>query len=169
MFDSASLLNYLTKYESVIEVLKHFERILSYPIFLSEVCDLIGLFSGFTWFDKFTHEVILYRQRQHWFEIYFIPLRALVSFLCVSLAASSVHEAVRKCKDVQEKILKLVLDSKTMLNSKDIFHLLVAYQSPPFVLSAWGFFYFTKSLILVAFGSIMTYSLLIQQLVSKEN
>ncbi|GIY63071.1 hypothetical protein CDAR_563901 [Caerostris darwini] len=56
--------------------------------------------------------------------------------------------------------------SKSKKDFKTVSVLLVAHQSPPFILSAWGFFYFTKGLVLVALGSVMTYSLLIIQISS---
>ncbi|GIY38332.1 uncharacterized protein CEXT_461671 [Caerostris extrusa] len=102
--------------------------------------------------------------RHYWLPIYFTSLVSLLSFLCVSLTASSVHEASKECKNVQEIMLKQVLASNRKEDFKTVTLLLVAHQSPPFILSAWGFFYFSKGLVLAALGSVMTYSLLIIQI-----
>ncbi|GIY63077.1 uncharacterized protein CDAR_563931 [Caerostris darwini] len=152
---------YLHRYE----VLKHFESTLAFPIFLLQIIDLLGLFYGFIWLDA-SKSPLQHFLRHYWLSIYFTSLFSLISFLCVSLTASSVHEASKECKNVQEIMLKQVLASDRKKDFKTVSLQLVAHQSPSFILSAWGFFYFTKGLVLVALGSVMTYSHLIIQISS---
>ncbi|GIY63067.1 uncharacterized protein CDAR_563881 [Caerostris darwini] len=154
---------HLLRYESILKVLKHFERTLAFPVFLLQIADLVGLFIGFIWIDA-SKSPLQHWFRNYWLPVYFNSLVSLVSFLCVSLTASSVHEASKECKNVQEIMLKQVLASNRKEDFKTLTLLLVAHQSPPFILSAWGFFYFSKGLVLVALGSVMTYSLLIIQI-----
>ncbi|GIX71349.1 uncharacterized protein CEXT_183771 [Caerostris extrusa] len=94
----------------------------------------------------------------------FISMRALVSFVCVTSAASRIHEADRKAKEVQEAMLKNVLSSSEKNYRKELLLLFVVQNSKPFTLSAWGFFNFNKGVILSTIGSILTYSLLIEQI-----
>ncbi|GIY63073.1 hypothetical protein CDAR_563911 [Caerostris darwini] len=127
--------------------------------------DLLGLFFGFIWID-ISKSPLNNWLRHYWLSVYFTSLFSLVSFLCVSLTASSVHEVSKECKNVQEIMLKQLLASNRKKDFKTVSVLLVALQSPPFILSAWGFFFFTKGLVLVALGSVMTYSLLLIQISS---
>ncbi|GFW11359.1 uncharacterized protein TNCV_3808791 [Trichonephila clavipes] len=164
-FDAISFQYHLAKNESVIEVLRLFEKTMSFPIFLTEISDLFEMFLGFTWLDSRNHLT----DEHSWLTRYaistcFSSLRAFLFFLCISLAASGVHDASKKCKEVHETILKGALISKSTVSNRDILQLLIMHQSPTFKLSALGFFYFTKGFILSAIGSVLTYSLLIIQI-----
>ncbi|GIY63069.1 uncharacterized protein CDAR_563891 [Caerostris darwini] len=154
---------YLLRYESILKVLKHFEKTLAFPIFLLQIEDLVGLFYGFIWLEARKLPLKSWI-RHYWLLVYFTSLISLVSFLSVSLTASSVHEASKECKNVQEIVLKQVLASNRKKDFKTVTLLFLAHQSRPFILSAWGCFYFTKGLVLVALGSVMTYSLLLIQI-----
>ncbi|GBM41963.1 hypothetical protein AVEN_5409-1 [Araneus ventricosus] len=163
----SNMKNYLLKYEYVLEFLKHFEETMSLPIFLIQAGDLVGMFSGFIWLNARMNNLIQNGVlRNTYLGIFFISFYSFVSFMSVSLAASSVHEAGKKYKETEEKLLKNVLTSMQENDTSGQFLLLVAHENPPFILSAWGFFYFTKGLILVAVGSVLTYSLLIIQITS---
>ncbi|GIY63075.1 uncharacterized protein CDAR_563921 [Caerostris darwini] len=163
--NSVTIECYLQRYESLLKILKHFEKTLAFPIFLQQIVDLLGLFFGFIWID-ISKSPLNNWLRHYWLSVYFKSLFSLISFLCVSLTASSVHEASKECKNVQEIMLKQLLATNRKKDFKTVSVLLVAHQSPPFILSAWGFFYFTKGLVLVALGSVMTYSLLLIQISS---
>ncbi|GFU47335.1 uncharacterized protein NPIL_82151 [Nephila pilipes] len=163
-YNPHSFEHYLVKNESIIQVLKYFEKTMSLPIFLIEVSDLSEMFLGLTYWNSNIHITL----KNSWVKRYsigtcFSAVRAFVFFLCVSLAAASIHEGSEKCKEVQETILKNALYSKSMVNTRDIIHLLILHQTPTFKLSASGFFYFTKGLVLSAIGSALTYSLFIIQ------
>ncbi|GFW18953.1 uncharacterized protein TNCV_164691 [Trichonephila clavipes] len=162
-FEYNYIQNYLAVHECIIKVLKSLEKTMSLPIFLIEICDCIGLFYGFVKLDSMERFSVSFSESQY-LKISFVSLRALVSYLCVSFAASSVHEASKNAKDVQEGMLKRILVSKRMSDSREVFLLFVTHNGPPFALSAWGFFYFTKGVVLTTAGSILTYSLLMLQI-----
>ncbi|GFT94081.1 uncharacterized protein NPIL_148751 [Nephila pilipes] len=164
-FEYNYIRNYLMVYEYIIKALKSLERTLSLPIFLIEVCDCMGIFYGFVKLDSIG-KFSLQRSyvESHFLKITFVSLRALVSYLCVSFAASSIHDASKNAKDVQEEMLKRILVSEQKNDSKGMFLLFVAHNGPPFTLSAWGFFNFTKGTVLATAGSILTYSLLMLQI-----
>ncbi|GBN33220.1 hypothetical protein AVEN_124245-1 [Araneus ventricosus] len=152
---------YLAKHDHIIDALKSLEKILSFPIFLIQIIECFTIFYRFVIRD--------YGAKQSWVKnfsigIVFDSTLSLVSFLCVSFAASSVHEASKNAKDVQEKMLKQILASGQQRNSHELLLLFVTHTNPPFTLSAFGFFYFTKGMILSAIGSVLTYSLLIIQI-----
>ncbi|GIY63058.1 uncharacterized protein CDAR_563821 [Caerostris darwini] len=156
---------YLLRYESILKVLKHFEKTLAFPIFLIQIVDLLGLLYGFIWIEARKSPLKSW-VRHYWLPVCFTSLVSLVSFLCVSLTASSVHEASKECKNIQEIMLKQVFASNRKKDYKTVTLLLLTHQNPPLILSAWGFFYFRKGLVLVALGSVMTYSLLLIQISS---
>lgn len=152
-------------YDAAIKALKSMEESMSLPIFLVQICDLINLFWGFIMFDPLGQRPNLQEEYNLRTAMEFLILRALVSFLCVSLAASSVNEADKAAKEVHEETLKMVLyggENKEDLKKISVF--CVLNRSQPFVLSAGGFFYFTKGLVLSAIGSVLTYSLLLLQI-----
>ncbi|GFY77208.1 uncharacterized protein TNIN_68871 [Trichonephila inaurata madagascariensis] len=96
--------------------------------------------------------------------ILFVTVRGFLSFLCISMAASSVHEASKNSKDIQEDILKRLYCSGDKKEIEESLLLNTAYHSPPFILSAWNVFYFRRNMTLSVTGSIVTYSLLIMQI-----
>lgn len=154
-------------YDAAITVLKSMEKSMSFPIFLVQISDLISLFWGFILFDPLGQK----KDNQGAFESYqtamvFVFLRALVSFLCVSLAASSVHEADKAAKEVNEEALKRVIlfEGGRKENFEEFTALCILNQNQPITLSAGGFFYFTKGMVLSAVGSVLTYSLLLLQI-----
>ncbi|GBN87552.1 hypothetical protein AVEN_233592-1 [Araneus ventricosus] len=153
-------------YESIIKALKSFENTMSLPIFLIEIGDCIAMFYCFVKMDPFHQSEERWFLKNYSLSGQFFALRAVLSFLCVSLAASRVHEACKNAKDVQEEMMKKLIASDEE-HKKEFLLLLVTHNSPPFTLSAWGFFYFDRGLILSAIGSILTYSLLILQLNTK--
>ncbi|GFR26270.1 uncharacterized protein TNCT_427631 [Trichonephila clavata] len=162
-FEYNYIRNYLTVHESILKVLKSLEKTMSLPIFLIEICDCIGLFYGLVKLDSIERFSVPFSEVQY-LKISFVSLRALASFLCVSFAASSVHEASKNTKDAQEGMLKRILVSKRMIDTREVFLLFVSHNGTPFALSAWGFFYFTKGVVLATAGSILTYSLLMLQI-----
>ncbi|GBM76181.1 hypothetical protein AVEN_17812-1, partial [Araneus ventricosus] len=90
-------------------------------------------------------------------------LRGLISFLSVCLTASTVHEASKTSKESQKKLMRRIVASKEENDGQRALLLLASYDGPPFILSAWGYFYFTKGLVLSFLGVILSYSLLILQ------
>ncbi|GBM68848.1 hypothetical protein AVEN_126530-1 [Araneus ventricosus] len=156
--------NYLEEYESIINVLKSLEKCLSFPIFLVQMSDCISMFYGIVTIDPFKSISTDAYVRKYLPGVVFISLWSILSFLCASLAATSVHEASELNKDVQERMLKLILASGQKSDREELFLLFLNHNSPAFTLSSGGFFRFTKSMVCSAIGCILTYSLLMLQI-----
>ncbi|GBO16286.1 hypothetical protein AVEN_83597-1 [Araneus ventricosus] len=156
--------NYLEEYESIINVLKSLEKCLSFPIFLVQMSDCISMFYGFVNKDTFKDISTDNLVRKFFPGVVIFSLGSLVSFLCVALAATSVHEASKLAKDIQERVLQFILASGQKSDREELFLLSLNHNSPAFTLSSGGFFHFTKSLIFSAIAGILTYSLLMLQI-----
>ncbi|GFU47333.1 uncharacterized protein NPIL_82141 [Nephila pilipes] len=158
--------NYIEVYESIVNVLKVFDDAISLPIFLIVFSDSMTMYYGLVRLGPPRRQLM---QLKVWVERYifgivFAFLRALLSFLFVAVAASSVHEASKNAKDIQQRMTKRILASEENNNNKDIFLLLVSNDSPPLILTAWGFFPFNRGLIFSAIGTVLTYSLLMMHI-----
>ncbi|GFY58091.1 uncharacterized protein TNIN_368801 [Trichonephila inaurata madagascariensis] len=162
--DSNYFRRYLEFYENIMRTTTSFENSMSSTALLITISDCMGMLYGLERIQHFKQMSFSLWLKWYSFSIVFFFLRGLFSFLCVSLAASSVHEASKRAKTVQEEMLKKFLISNRKDNNKESFLLFVALNRPPFVFSAWGFFYFTKSLVFSAFGTVLTYALLITQI-----
>ncbi|GBN33221.1 hypothetical protein AVEN_124246-1 [Araneus ventricosus] len=163
ILDDKYFKRYLTEYESVIQVLKSFERIMSFPILFLQINDCMSIFYGIVNLDpikELSHNTLL---AKYFIAIVYASSVCLASFLCVSSSATSVHEASKLAKDVHEKMFKRILASEQGVGREQLALLFVNYSSPAFTLSASGLYYFTKPMILAAVGSILTYSLLVMQ------
>ncbi|GFU47318.1 uncharacterized protein NPIL_82061 [Nephila pilipes] len=157
--------SYLQTHERIVSVLKSFEKTMSLPIFLIASSDFMGVMYGVVSLDPFrnlpgyeTHII------KYTYGITFISLRGIVSFLCISLAASVVHEASKNARDVQKDMLERILISGEKSDIQKFVPFSIFHSNPPFILSAWGVFHFSKGLYLSAFGAVLTYSLLIMQI-----
>ncbi|GBL54683.1 hypothetical protein AVEN_178883-1 [Araneus ventricosus] len=151
--------DYLLRHERIVKRVKDFENVMSLPIFFLVMNDCLEMIFGFVDlypFDEFS--VTAWKQNLIWFNL-FTSLRALISFLCVSLAAASVASASDRAKNGQQEILKLV-HASTVQEKIELLLFIKVHDCPPLVLSAGGCIYFTNSLIFTAFCSVLTYSLL---------
>ncbi|GFQ76080.1 uncharacterized protein TNCT_674491 [Trichonephila clavata] len=152
-------------YKHITQISDVFEKTMCLPIFLITVADCSGMFFGFLKFEDIKRSKNLYLLHFR-FSTLFHALRSLVSFLCVSFAASSVYESSKDAKKVQEKLTERLLASKQKIDNQDLFLLFLAQNNPPIVLSAWGFFNFNRSLVISVFGIVLTYSLLMIQIIN---
>ncbi|GFU47317.1 uncharacterized protein NPIL_82051 [Nephila pilipes] len=157
--------SYVQTQEHMVSVLKSFEETMSLPIFLIVSSDFMGVMYGVVRLDPFNN-LPNYESRiiQYTSSIIFISLRGIVSFLCISLAASEVHEASKKASDVQKDMLKRILISGEKSDIHKFVPFSIFCSNPPFILSAGGVFKFCKGLYLSALGAVLTYSLLIMQI-----
>ncbi|GFT21444.1 uncharacterized protein NPIL_426631 [Nephila pilipes] len=157
--------SYLQTHERILRVLKSFEKTMSLPIFLITSSDFMAVIYGVVRLDplnnlpEYKSLIIKYIPA-----IIFVSLRGMVSFLCINLAASEVHEASKKARDIQKDMLKRILISGDKSDIQELVPFSVLHSNSPFVLSAWGIFCFTKGLFLSVFGNVLTYSLLIMQI-----
>ncbi|GFU47325.1 uncharacterized protein NPIL_82101 [Nephila pilipes] len=163
--DYAIFKTYLQTHDRIESVLKSFEKTMSLPIFLIASSDFMSVMNGFARMDSINN-LPGYKLHIAKFAttVIFISLRGIVSFLCISLAASDVYEASKYARDVQKDMLKRILRSEEKIDIRELVYLSMLHNTPPFILSAWGVFNFTKGLFLSAFGSILTYSLLIMHI-----
>ncbi|GBN93620.1 hypothetical protein AVEN_236763-1 [Araneus ventricosus] len=150
-------------FEHITAVAKSLEDIMSFPIFLISVADFMGMFYGVVALDPF-HRL----SARSWMKTFSlsaltVSLKCFMLFVCVSLSAAHVHEASERDKEIQLVMIKKILSSEQNFESKNLILLFTNYSGKPLRLSAWGFFYFTKGLVMTAVGSILTYSLLILQ------
>ncbi|GFS29061.1 uncharacterized protein NPIL_502561 [Nephila pilipes] len=163
--DYAYFKSYMQKQDSVLSVLKSFEKTMSLPIFLIVSSDFMAIIYGVVKLDPLNnipeHKLSMKRFIPG---IIFISLRGVASFLSISFAASEVHEASKNATDVEKAMLKQILISREKANIQKAVSFKILHSSPPFILSAWGIFRFTKSLFLSVFGNVLTYSLLIMQI-----
>ncbi|GFY58088.1 uncharacterized protein TNIN_368771 [Trichonephila inaurata madagascariensis] len=156
---------FLEIHEQTIRVLKRFEKIMSLPIFLIVSSDFTAMMYGVIRTDPLSQLTDYYERIQVYIPaITFVALQGMVSFLCISLAASNVHEASKKANEVLQDMLKRVLVSGQKRDIHELVPISILYSNPPFILSAWGVFHFTRGIFLAALGSILTYSLLITQI-----
>ncbi|GIY63055.1 uncharacterized protein CDAR_563801 [Caerostris darwini] len=152
------LKHHVTQNEEITDVLKSLENALSFPIFFSQFADFADIFYGFVVLD--ISKLSSFVENVSFSTLYF-SMTSSLSFLCVCLAASAVHEASKYSKETHKKMVKLFLTSRQ--GREDLILLFDLQNNPAFVLTAWSFFNFTRSLILSAMGCILTYSLLIVQ------
>ncbi|GBN21535.1 hypothetical protein AVEN_124248-1 [Araneus ventricosus] len=163
ILDDKYFKRYLTEYDSVIDVLNSFEILMSFPVLCVQIYDFMSIFYGIVNLDpikELSHNTLL---AKYFFAIVYVSSVCLVSFLCVSSSAASVHEASKRAKDVHERMFKQILASEQGIGREQLALLFVNCSSPAFTLSASGLYYFTKPMILAAVGSILTYSLLVMQ------
>ncbi|GBL87156.1 hypothetical protein AVEN_270454-1 [Araneus ventricosus] len=152
--------DYLLTHERIVKGLKDFENVMSLPIFFLVMNDCMEIIFAFVDLDPFDQfPITAWEQNFIWFNL-FTSLRALISSLCVSLAAASVARGSDRARNVQQEILQRV-HASTIQEKLELLLFIKKHESPPFILSAGGCFYFTNSLIFVAFFSFLTYSLLI--------
>ncbi|GBN93589.1 hypothetical protein AVEN_273114-1, partial [Araneus ventricosus] len=100
--------NCLLTYERIVKGLNDFEKVMSLPIFIMVMNDCIGMLLSFMVIDPFDQFSVTGWRRAYIWLNWFTSLRALISLLCVCLVASSVAEASKNAKNVQEEILKRV-------------------------------------------------------------
>ncbi|KAF8786126.1 hypothetical protein HNY73_007888 [Argiope bruennichi] len=163
MLDYKYFKRYLAGYDSIIEVLKSFERIMSLPILLVQLYDCMNIFYGIVNLDPIKELSQNNIIAKYFTGIVFVSSVSLTSFLCVCFAATNIHEASKRARDVQERIFKRIITSEPGTGREQMVLLFLNCNNPAFALSASGFFYFTKPMILAAIGSIVTYSLLVMQ------
>ncbi|GFU47339.1 uncharacterized protein NPIL_82171 [Nephila pilipes] len=143
-------------------MVNYFEEVMSLPIFLVIVNEYMNLFYGFQQLDNTHKFAVTKTTKYHSFGILSMCLRSFVAFMSICLAASSVHDASKNAKNVQKEMLEKVIDSGNHTYRNQL--LFLTYNSPAIKLSAWGFIFFTRGLILTALGSIIAYSLLVNQI-----
>lgn len=144
------------RYSNIIMVLQYFELIMSFPVFIVAFMDAQGIFIG----------LLLCMTNIEQFEsvtkpsIFFSNLQNLVNLCAILFYASGVNERDTLARRSNVQLLGRCSSVDILSLDKKI-NRLSASNEPPFVLTGWGFFKFTRTFILSALGCIMTYALLI--------
>ncbi|GFW11349.1 uncharacterized protein TNCV_3808691 [Trichonephila clavipes] len=164
-FDHKYCQNFVDHYKHITDISNSFEKAMSLPVFIIIIGDCLGMFYGFLKYEDTKRSMEFYFVNYR-FAILFLALRSLVSFLCVAFAAASVYESSQDVKKIQEKLTERLLASRQKIDNQEFFLLLLAQSNPPTVLSAWGFFNFKRNLVISVFGIVLTYSLLMIQIMN---
>ena len=138
------------RYNLILETFDNINSLLSFTIFLQCCFNISGMF----W--------VTYRIRKGPCKISFMDILLLIInfilFTATVFSASNVHEADKKAKKSNFNVLRLLGDINMKQNIEIISHVC---HFPPFTLTGWNFFEFTRSFYLTALGCFVTYSLLI--------
>ena len=128
---------FFSRYETILHLFHSVNSVLSIPIFLLCIFYSTVIFFGITIFIQSSFPPIL---------IYF-TLTSILTFTAITLAASDVDEADKNAKKLNIVIL-CHINPENRNSSKVSFDVLSQkYHEPPFIISAWEFFYFTKDFI----------------------
>ncbi|GFS43688.1 uncharacterized protein NPIL_421891 [Nephila pilipes] len=150
--------HYFTRYQYIIDAFFSIDQELSFPVFVLQVNDLAGLFAFLVRFASYDPKYVPSYIRA----AIFAAVRAILSFFCVCGAAAAVHEADVKSKRHNEELWQRIVATGIKMKTEKSIILMVS-NDKAFAFTSWGCFRFTKSFILSAVGSILTYSLLITQ------
>ena len=146
-------------YEKNMSTLREFEGsmsrtalILLMTMFLSTFACL-NTFAFSNWQDDIFGSPTLAR---HWYMLF----ESTLNFLIICYFTILINETDKKMKMTLKNFIKKGL----FTDGNSLEWLRVSANDKPFTLSAWGFFHFTKSFLVVTFGSAITYMVLLVQL-----
>ncbi|GIX75123.1 hypothetical protein CDAR_479601 [Caerostris darwini] len=143
------LLSISGRYGRILGLVEHFEDALS----------LVAFFLSFHYFICVFYFLNIYQSHQEsspYAKYVFYGLYGIVSYVGMAMFASSVTEADRAARRANRDLFRRAHPGGGEGQSTD--------PERAFALTGWGCFTFTKSFILAAFGSILTYTLLLMQL-----
>lgn len=126
--------------------------VLSYPVFLSNIFNICGIFYAF---------IMMLKWKRIDLEIFSVLILNFTAFTASTFSASAVNEADKIAKLTDVKLLQslIVSDKQRTKGSIEIFWQMC--HEPPFSLSGWNFFEYTGGFYLTAVGTMITYSLLV--------
>ncbi|GIY16718.1 uncharacterized protein CDAR_426891 [Caerostris darwini] len=163
-FEISQLEQYFSEYWNLMIVLRSLEQEMSFPLFVLQVIDLVGLYGCLVRFANFDPNYsITYRG-----SAVFMASRSILSLLFVNLAASSVNVADVKAREVNEELWQNLLFSGITVKTEKAINMLV-YKGQSFAFTVWGLFRFTRRYILSTIACSLTYSLLIVQIYAIAN
>ncbi|KAF8794567.1 hypothetical protein HNY73_002538 [Argiope bruennichi] len=158
-FYENKLKQHFIKYWCAMKVLNSVEQEFAFPVFLLQVNDLMGIFTFLIRYGGYDPGFTVSKAGP----AAFTAVRSILSFLVISVAASSVHLADERVKRADEDLWYILLCRGSIMKNNQM-GISVVINKKSFAFSAWGCFRFTKSYILSAVGCLLTYSLLIIQL-----
>lgn len=139
-------------YSLILSSLRELEKTMSFPIFIVFIFHSLAIFSWLAWAilkDIFSYKTAI------------VAAFSILIICLISIAAAKVNEADKYAKYTNDQMLqKIQLSNET--SELDIKLRFMDFNNrPPFALSAWGYFYFTRSFFFIALGNLLAYALLI--------
>lgn len=141
------------RYDAIIELFDDINSVLSFPIFLESSCTYCGMLWVSLQICKSPENVFVN-------DIFFLIFN-LILFSATTFNASSVYEADKIAKRSNFTILRSLSNKVTKQTKQNVEILSQMCLFPPFALTGWNFFQFTRGFYLTALGCFVTYSLLI--------
>lgn len=146
-------------YDKIISTLRNLENALSRTVLMLLMTMFLSIFVSLHTFvvSEPKHNVFgTTASARHWF----IFFQSMLNFLIICYFAILINETDKKMKMALKSFIKKGL----FTNQNSLEFLRVSANDNPFMLSAWGFFHFTKSFLVAAFGSAFTYMILLVEL-----
>lgn len=143
------------RYNTVLLVLRQFEEVMCFPIFIVLSNSIQGIFNGLMLFFKPVHRSFMTVNGS-----IFHTVHSFVCFAVISLSASSVHEKDELARYSNDQVLQRTICGGIIYLNKKIAYLF-SNSGPPFSLTCWKFFEFKRGFFPSAIGCILTYALLI--------
>lgn len=139
-------------YNLIIATLHSLEKVMSFPVFIVFSCNSLGVFSWLAW--SLIHGMSTVK-------VSITISYSFIIFCLISIAASKVREADTFARYTISQLLQKtpVSENDSELDIK--IRYLGIHIHPPFTLTAWGYFHFTRGFLFVALGNLLTYALLI--------
>ncbi|GFY37035.1 hypothetical protein TNIN_182681 [Trichonephila inaurata madagascariensis] len=116
VFCKKSIESYFVKYREILDTLYSIEEELSFPVFVMQITDLVGLYAFLVRFASYDPNYTL----SYTGAATFMALRAILSFFCVCSAAAAVHDADEKAKRCNEEMWQRTLSAGFTLKQKKL-------------------------------------------------
>ena len=145
------LISRLCVYESIIKGIRKFESIMTFPIFITFLCNVIEAFYGMRMIlNKSDHTIILKK-------IAYLT-RGFVSIFLITYTASNVNEADQKAKVSNDELLRNSFTVSNLSSLETKLNLIRTNEKSALTLTAWSFFKFKRSFVFAAIGCVFTYA-----------
>ena len=148
------LLTFLDSYQEILVNFHAFESSFCFLICLAFTTKITSLLTNVLLLNKFPDNTVF---------IY----RAFMSFSCITIIfyiASKVAETDKHAKEINLQMLERMLFITAEFPFSNAFSIWRLNTSPPFTLTVWNFFSFTRHTYLNCIGALVTYTLLLVNL-----
>lgn len=139
-------------YDKIINALRNLENAMSRTVLILLITMFLNIFASLHTFviNESQHDIFgTPLSARHWFMFF----QSMLNFLIVCYFTILINETDEKMKVT----LKSFIKKGFFANRNSLEFLRVSANDNAFALSAWGFFHFTKSFFVAAFGSAFTY------------
>lgn len=151
--DHSYVTQYFSYYKSVLSVIKAFESLMSLPVFVTYVSYMISLWMS-----------VLFVTHEKDPVTYYLIVRSFLIITAISFAASGVSESDKAARESNLECFEELLETTDVHCLQKIAKYWRLNNAPPYTLSGWGCFAFTKGNYLSAVGYLVTYTLLIMSI-----